>query len=776
MTASDLLTYALWTTFWVSLLIILVLALRQPVTQRFGSRAAMLLWCLPAARLLAPVLPQRVVVPPDVPADTTQVWTAPGTPGAEFMLRDASYVLPEPVAADPGFVWPTITADQVAAIALGLWVLGTLMTMGLCLMRSVRWRRTLLAEARPVPKDVDWLAKDMAARVGTDKSYRLVLSGAASTPQLMGLRQPILALPLDFQDRYSRDEQEMALLHELTHLHRGDLAVLMASEFALALQWFNPLTAKARQALRADQEAACDEAVRDLGVSTKGYAALLLKAAGATTAVPALTLDHALKERIIRMQLPLGDPLKRKGFALLAATSAIALAAMTASRAEYTVYEEHPHPQKEDADVEEAEAEDDEKMVTKERQIVIDLQGEDKAELAKLLEKELAKVRTDRESAREELGMIIAEAKKGLAENDGARIKMIIRDGEILQSDVIGSEFFAQGATDGQTRIHVMSKDGARFEFKGQQGGDGVSTWIEKRGQHIDPDVDVDVNVEKVLKGLRLEKLGEETKIIVADALEGLRSTDDKRVEVIIQGDETIDLQSEEVIIQEFSSDDGEETKVIALAFADEDGVQVLSDGEEEGLRVRAERFIRNNPIVIRREGDRGLRFNKDSFRYQSMVLLSDPFKKVGGPNFEPPEPPAPPAMKAPEPKKRVDEEGTWILLPSEPDMSEFEEAMENFEERMEAFGERMEAWGEKMEEVGEAIEDLADACEDHIDASDEPTLLKQKVAATGETLKAVCASGGEERMASAEVRRFVSGLRISDEEKAYFRKSVREN
>ncbi|MEE4210384.1 MAG: hypothetical protein V2I43_14110, partial [Parvularcula sp.] len=60
MTATELLFFGLTTTLWVTGLTVLVLFLRAPVAQRFGSRAAMLLWAVPALRLLAPVLPKPV--------------------------------------------------------------------------------------------------------------------------------------------------------------------------------------------------------------------------------------------------------------------------------------------------------------------------------------------------------------------------------------------------------------------------------------------------------------------------------------------------------------------------------------------------------------------------------------------------------------------------------------------------------------------------------------------------------------------------------------------
>ena len=354
MTASDVLLNGLETTFWVSLLTVIVLAARRPVSRFAGSGAAMLLWLIPGARLAMPALPKKVtadplaqaaVTAPDSGAAAARLESSPGSvassPGgdagaASVVESAASTNLPADggALAEASLRFGPAETNLVAAFVLCVWALGVIATMVLCWLRAQRWRRTLEAEGGRAPAEVAALAERVAARVGTERDFDLILSAAAETPQLMGARRPLIALPSDFTRRYTAAEQEMVLMHELTHLRRGDLRLLMVAEFAFATHWFNPLTPPARRALRADLESACDETVRALGVNTRRYAELLLKAACVSRAVPALTLDHGLKERIIRMHNPTRSRAVRLGFSLLAAVSALTLAGFTASRSD----------------------------------------------------------------------------------------------------------------------------------------------------------------------------------------------------------------------------------------------------------------------------------------------------------------------------------------------------------------------------------------------------------------------------------------------------------
>jgi beta-lactamase regulating signal transducer with metallopeptidase domain len=111
-----------------------------------------------------------------------------------------------------------------------------------------------------------WLAG--AALVATTQAVRQArlarqgpLLPAGSSPALVGLLWPQVALPIDFEQRFNAAERELILAHEQVHRDRRDnfwnlLACLLA-----ALHWWNPLAWWAARRMRADQELACDAAV-----------------------------------------------------------------------------------------------------------------------------------------------------------------------------------------------------------------------------------------------------------------------------------------------------------------------------------------------------------------------------------------------------------------------------------------------------------------------------------------------------------------------------------
>ncbi len=345
MTPESLVSWLLEASFAASLLVLLVLVLRRPVRRAFGARAAMLLWLAPALRLVCPPLGTGLL-----PSFTSAGGTAAGEAApaplsqAAAPLADTAPVLtaqasgPLPRLADtaalpaPSGTEPFLASIDLALLALGLWLGGAALSFGLALLRTEGWRRTLLREARPASRAVEDLTARCAREVGLHSPH-VVLTGAAASPQVTGVVRPLIALPDDFERRFSPNEQRLALLHELTHLRRHDLVQGWAAEAACALHWFNPLMRAALPRMRADQEAACDEAVRACGVGVRDYAGTLLRAARGP-AVPALALNHALHERIETMRAPLPKTATRLfgTSALFALAIGVAAAAQTTER------------------------------------------------------------------------------------------------------------------------------------------------------------------------------------------------------------------------------------------------------------------------------------------------------------------------------------------------------------------------------------------------------------------------------------------------------------
>jgi beta-lactamase regulating signal transducer with metallopeptidase domain len=802
MTASEVLTHGLEATFWFSLLVLLVLALRGEVAKRFGPRAAMLLWALPGLRLLAPTLRKTEIVSvppadrlvhesqaagvveiaakaeagpvPDAPLRLAEMvpHAADAAPSAHQLIVPAIYLTEEPAAAGPeplalADLVAAVSPDMLAAFVLSLWFAGAALACGLCLLRSREWRRTVLGEAGETPLQVTDLAARAAERAGTSKSFTLVTSDAVAAPQLLGLREPVLALPPDFSRSYTEEEQEMALLHELTHLKRFDLLLLAASEFAFSLQWFNPLTPHARRALRADQEAACDEAVRSLGVSTKSYAELLLKSARSTKPVPALTLDSHLKERIVRMQNPTQGPLKRALFITASCGAALSVAAFTASSTTHTAFvqeESERTPWEVYAEGLTDRQED---------------RHEDRAQEERpsaLLEQIAAAQREDRKNE-----------DRGASE---VRRRILTVGGRGGRTEALVIQLGEDGSIENEEELQAFAdRNGIEIDvFPGRASEPGFSFDTRGKSVEIERFTAADREEFEALRE-RLHEQAEEQREAARRLREEAREHREEARAFRFEfrqddGEEEGESRTAEAWLHRFAEGgDAQELQAllsemkVRLAFAGkgEEGNIFRFDG---GDAPKARGFLRLQDSGEERgfetEGEMTGWVSQDG-EDTSMILLASPFAGLEAPDFTPPTPPAPAAPKAPKVKERKTEEGTWILIPDAPDMSEFEASMEAFEERMEAWGEKMEAWGERMEERGELIEDLAEDCGEHIEETDEPTILSARIPGSRDYVRAVCASGGKERLRSSEVQDFVRKADLSPKEREAYRRTIRD-
>jgi hypothetical protein len=104
-------------------------------------------------------------------------------------------------------------------------------------------------------------------------------SAAVDLPLTAGVLRPLILLPEAAVDSWSNRRLRVALLHEIAHVQRRDVAWQIAGRIACAIQWFNPLVwFAARECARAAEQS-CDDAVLDAGVRPSSYAGHLLEIA-----------------------------------------------------------------------------------------------------------------------------------------------------------------------------------------------------------------------------------------------------------------------------------------------------------------------------------------------------------------------------------------------------------------------------------------------------------------------------------------------------------------
>lgn len=365
------------TTFAVGLLVLLVLVIRKPFAMRYGAKAAYLLWALPLARFVTPPLPgnwslagmlgfsrptpaiepapesvfitsrfaetthENIVVAPhtDAAAPIELTWTAPAAAGevgttlpALPALEEISFVAvpTAEMAAPAGTSLLEATLAQAPLILTCVWLTGVVLWLG----RSIYQQRQFLTliEADSEPAEAATVAETVriAKQLGIKRVPEVRASLLCSGPLVTGLKNPVILLPMWFEDDYEAAERRDALVHELMHLKRRDLWAFQAARIVAATQWFNPVAYMALRAFRTDQESACDaDVIARAKLSPAAYGRTLVKAARLARpsdrriAAASLTLAHPIKERLIMMTHP--TPTLRSR--LMGGTLAVALGA-----------------------------------------------------------------------------------------------------------------------------------------------------------------------------------------------------------------------------------------------------------------------------------------------------------------------------------------------------------------------------------------------------------------------------------------------------------------
>ena len=311
------------TLMWTGALIALVLLLRRPVARHLGAGAAYALWFLPLARLILPPVTLPGWMRPAL-SDTAPV---ADTATAASLVPEGAEVLGQ---TEMGATLPPVPMDSpidLLSPLVVLWLVGAAIFMGRRFWLYAQLRRELLENARPV---------------GEVDDIRMIETTAISGPMAFGVFDKVIALPDGFMASRERQVRDLAIAHELAH-HRGhDILVNMLVQPLFAIHWFNPLGWMGWDAMRRDQEAACDARVvasrsRD---ERAAYAAIIADfarrpqiaprpALAAPMACPVLgdkSIIHRLKS------LPMDDGSRGRRWAARGAVAAALLAVpMTAS-------------------------------------------------------------------------------------------------------------------------------------------------------------------------------------------------------------------------------------------------------------------------------------------------------------------------------------------------------------------------------------------------------------------------------------------------------------
>ncbi len=200
--------------------------------------------------------------------------------------------LASPLSVTRALGEPTLAAAaESTPSANWLAALGYVWLAGCALLLATRalQRRRLATRFEPVALPHAWSVVLARAerRLRRPRRVRVATLSGLGTPAVFGLRRPTLLLPRGWLQRAPERADELALLHELMHLERGDLWLDEACACVRALLWFQPLAWLAVRRIHVLSELACDQRVaRLLGRRAPDYRAALLRTARELAAHP----------------------------------------------------------------------------------------------------------------------------------------------------------------------------------------------------------------------------------------------------------------------------------------------------------------------------------------------------------------------------------------------------------------------------------------------------------------------------------------------------------
>ncbi len=177
-----------------------------------------------------------------------------------------------------GEMLPNIEAGSMPLTLLisFAWLLG----VGVSVWRLMRAQHALRLLAFNAKSDLDLglerLCAPLLAMLDLRTKVRFAVSELIDVPCVIGLFKPMVILPAALLARMPRDQLELVLLHELSHIKNGDLWINAAQIALEVLMFFHPVVHWISADVRATRERRCDRAVLHVRAAPVRYAHALV--------------------------------------------------------------------------------------------------------------------------------------------------------------------------------------------------------------------------------------------------------------------------------------------------------------------------------------------------------------------------------------------------------------------------------------------------------------------------------------------------------------------
>jgi TonB family protein len=310
-------TYAL-NAAWQVPLVFAGAVLSARLLARLGPLAVHRMWV--SALLLAAALPACRLTDWSLPLK--QLWQAAAPGSGDVRVA----ILPGGTGMGSALQWTPWLLDLLFA-AFAMSVLYGAARLGWALRRVQRRRRTA-TELHPEGElRQSWDALRAKLR---GAAVQMAECDGVAGPMVLGVRHPLLLVPVGFLDRVAKEDRDAAFAHELAHVSRRDFAKnLVYSVLTLPVAW-HPCVWLLRARVAESREMVCDAMAAEAIGGARAYARSLLRLASAVPlalsgrVLPAMGIfdGNTLERRVTKM---MDKRKKLQGAPRWAAMGAVAL-------------------------------------------------------------------------------------------------------------------------------------------------------------------------------------------------------------------------------------------------------------------------------------------------------------------------------------------------------------------------------------------------------------------------------------------------------------------
>lgn len=260
------------TSLYGSFFVLFILAVRKLVKHHGPPGFLTGMWCFAIARFLLPVQVTNVL----------GLFSLPKAPNSSYTFTTPSYTDLQEVKStigSPNLNSPNVEKDLILdldSIQL-VWIIISILLVSVFIALWVYWQLRFFKSTNSQRSAVtEWLNNNNVSRRITVKDY----SGSL-TPLTYGFLRPVILLPTSIKDK----DVPVILMHEYTHIKRGDNFTKCLSILVVCLHWYNPFAWLLFVLLSKDIEIDCDRmTVLKLGYqSNKEYASAILDAIECST-------------------------------------------------------------------------------------------------------------------------------------------------------------------------------------------------------------------------------------------------------------------------------------------------------------------------------------------------------------------------------------------------------------------------------------------------------------------------------------------------------------